>query len=98
MTWVDVVAGGSVAITGSEIVRRARARRRAKRPVPCEAVAWAHGDEPNVVIVYGVCDRPKGHANMHVEERDGEVWAEWSGNSGPIDPGARGIDSSTLRP
>jgi hypothetical protein len=54
---------------------------------PCRATEWATCDDGRP-HVYRICDLPKGHkGRWHREMRDWELWAESSGDSGPIPEG-----------
>lgn len=44
----------------------------------CGAQEWWRDDDGSVVIG-ATCQRYVGHPGRHLEERDGRVWADWSG-------------------
>lgn len=52
----------------------------------CGATEWAHCDDGRP-HVYRVCNRAPHDDRWHREEREGRLWAESSGDSGPIPPG-----------
>jgi hypothetical protein len=51
----------------------------------CGATDWAPCDDGRS-HVYGVCELPQGHSpREHLETRGDRVWANWSGDCGPVD-------------
>lgn len=52
--------------------------------VPCGATDWATCDDGHA-HVYGICDLLAHRTGRHVQRsKDGTLWAEWSGDSGPV--------------
>lgn len=56
-------------------------------PERCGATDWGYCDDGRP-HVYGICDRePHPDDRAHREHHDGGIWAEWSGDTGPIPAG-----------
>lgn len=52
---------------------------------PCGATDWTYCDDETTAHVYRVCTMPAGHeGRRHTEMRAGRVWAESSGDDGPV--------------